>query len=122
MKRRDALEAVLACLLATVLLIGCATSPERKLLFFTRNVGYYHDVVKRQGKPLSPAEEVLVELGRRIGVEVVCTKDGRIFDKSLDPYAAIAFYTNNDLTKDLPTKVMYPGPLTEGRYITDGVD
>jgi hypothetical protein len=30
--------------------------------------------------------------------------------------------TNNDLTKDLSVRTLYPGPLTEGRYITDGVD
>jgi type 1 glutamine amidotransferase len=36
---------------------------------------------------------------RKVGIEVVCTKDGRVFDGDIDQYDAFAFYTNNDLTK-----------------------
>ncbi|MEZ6078049.1 MAG: hypothetical protein R3C56_20980 [Pirellulaceae bacterium] len=55
----------------------------------------------------------LVEMGERIGVEVVCTKDGRVFDDSLDDYAAIAFFTNNDLT--LPNPQQEPPMSAAGK-------
>jgi hypothetical protein len=68
------------------------------VLYFTRNVGYYHWVVQRQGDALSHAERALVEMGRRVGVEIVCSKDDRLFDDDLERYDAFAFYANNDLT------------------------
>ena len=100
-------------LCASIVLPGCATAPsdgKRRLLFFTRNVGYYHDVVKRKGEPLSLAEKQLVAVGKEMGIEVECTKDGRVFDGSLDRYDAIAFFTNGDLTK--PNEFKEP-PMTQ---------
>ncbi|NOY41073.1 MAG: ThuA domain-containing protein [Planctomycetes bacterium] len=78
--------------------VSAAEKPQQRILYFTRNVGYYHSVVQRQGDALSHSERALVDMGKRVGVEVVCTKDGRVFDDDLDQYDAIAFYTNNDLT------------------------
>jgi len=102
MKRRDMLCATAAAAL------GAATFPldsvhavgrnVHRVLYFTRNVGYYHSVVQRRGGTLSHSERALVDMGKRIGVEIVCSKDGRVFDNDLDQYDAIAFYTNNDLT------------------------
>lgn len=71
---------------------------QRKVLYFTRSAGFEHSVVRRQGGQLSHSEKVLVEMGRRGGFEVECTKDGRVFDGNLDPYGVIAFYTTGDLT------------------------
>jgi type 1 glutamine amidotransferase len=75
-------------------------SPTRKrVLFFTKNNGYYHEVVRRRHPDeLSFAERVLVALGEKANVEVVCSKDGRLFDQDLDQWDAFAFYCNGDLT------------------------
>ena len=106
MKRREMLRtagATLAC--ASTFSLGWVAAADRKtqkVLYFTRNVGYYHSVVKRQGDALSHSERALVEMGKRVGIEVECTKDGRVFDDGLDQYDAIAFFTNNDLTQPNP--------------------
>jgi type 1 glutamine amidotransferase len=68
-----------------------------KILYFTRSRGFEHGPVARKGNPLSHSEKVMKEVGEREGVEVVCTKDGRVFDEPLDQYDAIAFYTCGDL-------------------------
>jgi type 1 glutamine amidotransferase len=90
-------------------LAGAATFPlhwvagaeprRRRVLYFTRNVGYYHSVVQRKGEALSHSEQILTELGAGVGIDVVCSKDGRLFDADISQYDAFAFYTNGDLTK-----------------------
>lgn len=89
--------------------LPAAEAESPRVLFFTRNVGYEHSVVHRDGDRLSLAEEVLTVLGRKAGLEVVCTKDGRVFDDDISGFAAFAFYTNNDLT--LPNQRHDP-PMT----------
>ena len=71
----------------------------RKALYFTRSAGLEHSAVRRTAAALSHSEKSLVEMGRRDGFEVVCTKDGRVFDGDLSQYDAIAFYTSGDLTR-----------------------
>jgi len=76
------------------------TPQKKKVLFFTRNVVYYHDIVKRENpNELSFAEQRLVEIAGDMDVEVVCTKDGRVFDQDLSEYDAFAFFCNGDLTQ-----------------------
>jgi type 1 glutamine amidotransferase len=70
-----------------------------KILYFTRSVGFEHSVVKRQGDKLSFSERIMVEKGKEHGVEVECTKDGRVFDGDLGQYDCVAFYTCGDQTK-----------------------
>ncbi len=71
-----------------------------RLLYFTRSAGYVHSVVRRNGSGLAHSETILTELGRQCGVEVIATKDGRVFDGDLSSYDAIAFYTLGDLTRE----------------------
>ncbi len=72
---------------------------KQKVLYFTRSAGFEHGAVKlKNGRP-SISDRILTELGRKHGFEVVCTKDGRVFDGDLDQYDAIAFYTSGVLTK-----------------------
>ena len=52
-----------------------------------------------EGDELAHSEKILTELGKKAGFEVVCTKDGSVFDGDLDQWDAIAFYTSGDLTK-----------------------
>ncbi|NLF71096.1 MAG: ThuA domain-containing protein [Candidatus Anammoximicrobium sp.] len=96
MKRRQVLQtlgsAVLGFPFAGRLAAADRKRPD-KILFFTRSVLFEHSVVHRQGDELSLAEKALASLARQIDCDVECTKDGRVFDRALDPYAAVVSYT-----------------------------
>ncbi len=79
---------------------GRAPVAAKKLLFFTKSAGFEHDVVKRNGAEYSYAERIMMELGKKHGIEVVCSKDGRIFDKDYESFDGYLFYTTLDLTKE----------------------
>lgn len=86
---------------------------KQKVLYFSRSAGYEHSVVKVvNGRP-SFSDRILAELGERHGFEVVCTKDGRVFDDDLDQYDAIVFYTSGVLTE--PNKAKTPPMSPEGK-------
>lgn len=76
-----------------------AEAPRRKLLFFTRSQAFQHSAIARKGDDLSFAEKTLTELGAKNNFDVVCTKDGTVFDGDLSSYDAFMFYTTGDLTK-----------------------
>jgi len=114
MRRRDVLKAASAAVLGLACFprgwAAAAGAKERKkVLYFTASAGFEHSVVRRQKEQLSHSEKVLTEMGRWAGFDVECTKDGRVFDASLDPYDVIAFYTSGNLTK--PSKGN-PQPMT----------
>lgn len=116
MKRRDFVRSTASVATALTFPMGwtpAADKEVKRVLYFTRNVGFYHSVVQRTGDALSHSERALVEMGKRIGVEVICTKDGRVFDDGLDDYAAVAFFTNNDLT--LPNPQQEPPMSAAGK-------
>jgi len=102
MKRRGILKvgsgAALSLFACTRGWPGAFHEKRTRVLFFTRSAGFEHSVVKRPRSGLSHSERCLIEMGRRAGFEVECTKDGRVFDGSLEPYDVIAFYTTGDLT------------------------
>ena len=75
-----------------------AGGKKKKVLFFTRSAGYEHEPVKLHGKTHCRADELLMQWGKDAGFEVVCSKDGAVFDGDLDPFDAFAFYTSGDLT------------------------
>ncbi|MFP4057806.1 MAG: ThuA domain-containing protein [Candidatus Brocadiia bacterium] len=122
MNRRDMLRAA-GLLGASVLGLRRAASAPRKpqkLLYFTRNVGYYHSVVRRKGEELSHSEKGLVELGKEHDIEVKCTKDGRVFDGDIEQFDAIAFYCNGNLTK--PNKQGEPPMTPKGvKHLMDAI-
>jgi type 1 glutamine amidotransferase len=103
MNRRDLMR------IGSAALLGCASpslagaagddAKKRKVLYFTRSAGVEHEVVKQSGAGPSHSGKNLIEMGRRSGFEVECTKDGRVFDGDLSQYDAIAFYTSGDLTQ-----------------------
>jgi len=104
--RRDLLRATGAAMLSASAFpwhwVGAAESRRQKVLYFTRSAGFEHDAVKRKDGQPSISDRILTELGKRHGFEVVCTKDGRVFDGDLDQYDAIAFYTSGVLTNTEP--------------------
>jgi len=115
--RRDMLRATGVAVLAASTFplhwVAAAGKKKQKVLYFTRSAGFEHGAVKlKDGKP-SISDRILTELGKRHGFEVVCTKDGRVFDGDLDQYDAIAFYTSGDLTK--PNKAKTPPMSPEGK-------
>lgn len=78
--------------------VPAADGKKQKVLYFTRSAGFEHSAVKRKGDELSFSEKTLIEMSAKAGFDVVCTKDGRIFDENLDQFDAIAFYTSGVLT------------------------
>ncbi len=113
MKRRDMMLSTGSALLGLSAFplnwVHAAGKKKQKVLYFTRSAGYEHAAVKRKNGQLSRSEKTLIELGKRAGFDVVCTKDGRVFDGDLDQYDTIAFYTCGDLLK--PNKRNAP-PMT----------
>jgi type 1 glutamine amidotransferase len=73
----------------------------RRLLMYTRSVGFQHSVVARKnGKP-ALAERIVAELGKKNNIEVVCEKDGRIFESEDFPkFDGFLFETQGDLTSE----------------------
>lgn len=88
-----------------------AAESKHKILYFTRSAGFEHSVVHRNGKELSHSEKIMIEMGQKYGVEVVCTKDGGVFDGDLEQFDAFAFYTSGDLTQ--PIKGRDEPPMTK---------
>ncbi len=103
MKRRDML------LGSSAALLGLSASPLRwaaaqegknaRLLYFTRSVGFEHSVIRNGADGQSHSGKILTELGKQAGFEVVCSKDGTLFDGDLDQYDGFVFYTCGDLTQ-----------------------
>jgi uncharacterized protein len=102
MKRREMLLAGSAAVLGlSAFPFGWAAAAEKKkqkLLYFTRSAGYEHPPVALKGKKMSTSDKMLAEWGQQAGFEVVCSKDGALFDGDLDQYDAFVFYTSGDLT------------------------
>ena len=74
-----------------------AAEGKTKVLYFTRCAGFEHSAVQPIDGGPSYSDRVLTKMGAEHDIEVVCTKDGTVFDGDLDQYAAIAFYTSGDL-------------------------
>jgi len=117
MDRRDMLRATGAAVIAASAFplqwVAAAEKKKQKVLYFSRSAGFEHDAVKiKNGQP-SISDRILTELGKKHGFEVLCTKDGSVFDGDLGQYDAIAFYTSGDLTK--PNKANTPPMSIKGK-------
>jgi hypothetical protein len=91
---------------------------KRKILYFTRCQGFVHGPVGRPNanpKELASSEKWMQTMGDRYGFEVVCTKEGNVFDGDIDQYDAFVFYTSGDLTKPITNTAKEPpsSPMTE---------
>jgi hypothetical protein len=118
MKRRQMLQSLGAALVAGPLAVRATAAdqmPRRKILFFSRSVLFEHPVVHRQGTELSFAEKELVALAGQVGCDVECTKDGRVFERDLDPYAAIVSYSCGR-----PPELMKPKSLDNSPPLSEG--
>ena len=115
--RRDVLKwsAAVAGTAALGRLTLAADPPPRKVLFFTKSSGYQHSVIDRHGKDEPAyAERILIDLGKRHGLDVTASKDGTLFTpERLAAFDAIAFYTTGDLTQ--PGKDQQPPMPPDGK-------
>jgi type 1 glutamine amidotransferase len=101
--RREALKAAGLGLLGWPALARAArpASESKKVLFFTKSSGFQHSVITRKGDELGHAETILKRLGEAHGMDVTCSKDGRLFDPDrIADWDVFVFYTTGDLTKE----------------------
>ena len=103
LNRRQALQAAAgAALLGPGLLRSARAQddPKKTVLFFTKSSGFQHSAIAREGDELSYAEKVLTKAAAAKNIEVVCSKDGRMFDPgSIEKFDGFVFYTTGDLTQ-----------------------
>ena len=100
MLRRIILVATVAATVAPTVVSAADKDAPKKILFFTKSSGFEHSVIKRAGGELSHAEKILTELGKAHGFEVVCSKDGGMFESDkIGQFDAFVFETTGDLTK-----------------------
>jgi type 1 glutamine amidotransferase len=66
---------------------------------------------------LSHSERVLAELGKAAGFDVECTKDGRVFDRDLDAYDALVFYSCGDMFQPSVRKAPPMSPAGRQRLL-----
>jgi type 1 glutamine amidotransferase len=106
MNRRD----LLAKTGAAALTLGLSNFPlgwtaaadkdkKHRILMYTRSQGFQHSVVKRPnpGEP-SLAERIVTDLGAKHNIEVVCEKDGRVFESDDFPmFDGFYFETQGNL-------------------------
>jgi type 1 glutamine amidotransferase len=81
-------------------LLQAEVGKTRRILFFTRSQTFEHSVIQRAGEAPSYAAKQMSEFAGSLGFEFFETKDGGVFDESLDQYHAIAMYTTGDLTNE----------------------
>ena len=76
-------------------------APPKRVLFFTKSAGFQHSVIDRHGKDgPAYAEQILIDLGEKRGLDVTVSKDGGQFTpEKLAPFDAFVFYTTGDLTQ-----------------------
>ncbi|HTU22312.1 MAG TPA: ThuA domain-containing protein [Gemmataceae bacterium] len=73
----------------------------KRLLMYTRSVGFQHSVVTRKDGKLSLAERLVTDLGKKHNIDVVCEKDGRVFESEAFPkFDGFLFETQGDLLSE----------------------
>jgi uncharacterized protein len=87
---------------------------KQKILLFTRSPIWEHPWIVREKSGQSKIEKIFSELGQKAGFEVVCTKDGAVFDGDLGPYSLIAFYATGNLLTDKCDTPQPGSPMSPG--------
>ncbi|HEY8749297.1 MAG TPA: ThuA domain-containing protein [Tepidisphaeraceae bacterium] len=93
-----------AGLLASPLLNwASAQGQTKKMLFFSRSQTYEHSAITRPKKDqeaMSFAEKFMIDFGKKVNLEVTCSKDGGLFTaEGLAKFDVIMFYTTGQLEK-----------------------
>jgi type 1 glutamine amidotransferase len=99
-----------------------ADADKRRLLMYTRSASFQHSVVTRKGNQLSLAERIISELGKKNNIEVVCEKDGRIFESAEFPkFDGFLFETQGDLLSEKCLDNSPPMSRTGKKALLDAV-
>jgi hypothetical protein len=93
--------------------VAAAEGKKQKVLYFTRSIDYEHSVVAPGPDGQSHSGRILTELSKAAGIEVVCSKDGSLFDGDLDAFDALVFYDCGDMT--LPSVRKTPPMTAKGK-------
>jgi type 1 glutamine amidotransferase len=97
-------------------------APKRRILMYTRSVGFQHDCVRRKSGKLSLAEQIVTDLGKEHNFEVTCEKDGRIFvNQDLAKFDAFLFETQGDLTSEKSQDGSAPMPAEGKKALLDAI-
>jgi type 1 glutamine amidotransferase len=113
MRRREMLAGSAALLGMASFPFGWSQASDKKrqkLLYFTRSVEFEHSVVAPHDGAPSHSAGILSDLGKTHGFEVVCSKDGRVFDENLSDFDAVVFYSCGNLYRPSVRKTP---PMTE---------
>jgi type 1 glutamine amidotransferase len=125
MNRRQWLQqsTLAALVLGTGRLLPAADSDKRRrLLVYTRSASFQHSVVTRKGGKLSLAETIVSDLGQKNNIDVVCEKDGRIFESAEFPkFDGFLFETTGDLLSEKCQDGSPPMSRTGKKALLDAV-
>jgi len=93
----------------------------KRALFFTKSAGFQRSVITRpQATPLelSYAEQIVTDLGAKMGLEITCSKDGNVLSpETRREFDLFVFYTSGDLSTDSDKYWTEKGP--DGKNIVD---
>ncbi len=99
-----------------------ADTEKRRLLMYTRSVGFQHSVVRRQGNEPSLAERIVNELGKKNNIDVVFEKDGRVFESAEFPkFDGFLFETQGNLLSEKSQDGSPPMSPTGKKALLDAV-
>lgn len=97
---KSALTAAALPFAASLTQLFAADGAPKKILYFTRSQGFEHTPVKLGADGESVSDKAMKRIGKSLGFEVVCAKDGTVFDGDLDQFDAFVFYTSGDLDRE----------------------
>ena len=101
----------------TALALAARLAAPKKVLFFTKSSGFQHSVITRKGDTLSHAEQILTDIGKDHGFEVVASKDGGMFEPDrIGQWDAFVFETTGDLGKPGTDKTPPISPAGERAF------
>ncbi|MDO5554607.1 MAG: ThuA domain-containing protein [Planctomycetia bacterium] len=102
MKRRDFIELLGTCAVvcaAPGMTWADAGEKRGKILYFDLSTEWEHPPTVDEADGLSYAAKKIQAWAKPLGLDVVCSKDGSLFDGDLSQYAAFVFYTCGELDK-----------------------
>jgi type 1 glutamine amidotransferase len=97
-------------------------SKRKRLLMYTRSVGFQHPCIARKEGKLSLAETIVTELGKQNNIDVVCEKDGRVFESDDFPkFDGFLFETQGNLTSEKCLDGSPPMSATGKKALLDAI-
>jgi type 1 glutamine amidotransferase len=89
-------------LFLTFVFTGNAADTPRRILYFSNSAGFEHSTVRLIDGGYSLSDTAITNVCKPLGIAVVCTKNGSVFDEDLSNYDAFVFQTSGELIKGAP--------------------